>query len=411
MVKPGSVSQERINELTAEVNGICDEIEKRAEVERRKPVGKRAIVDGGFGPPGSEGGASWEGMSTDERGFRLGSFMQQVAASALPAGRKLGGKYNTGSISAELMRSLGLEGAVPSGGGFLISTGIAAELLAGVQARAVVYPKTSKFALTSNTNGIKIPGIDETSRASTRWGGIVGYWENEGASITSSKPKFRNVELNLNKLTALVYVSDEILEDASILGEVLEEGFKQEFAFKVDDACIRGSGAGQPLGILNGPCLASVVGASSANTIVRADVIAAYARMAPSSMARAEWFANVNTLPQLMQMTLGDSPIWLPAGFLRDQPNATLLGKPINFIEQCSSVGTVGDLILADFSQYITISRGLKMARSVDVAFTTDETAFRFILRIDGQPGWHSAVTPYKGSDALSPFVCVGTRT
>jgi hypothetical protein len=36
--------------------------------------------------------------------------------------------------------------------------------------------------------------------------------------------------------------------------------------------------------------------------------------------------------------------------------------------------------------------------------------AFRFILRIDGQPAWHSALTPYKGSNALGPFVVIATR-
>jgi HK97 family phage major capsid protein len=113
-----------------------------------------------------------------------------------------------------------------------------------------------------------------------------------------------------------------------------------------------------------------------------------------------------------MQMTLGDSPLWLPGGQLRDQPYSTLMGKPIHFIEQASSVGTVGDLMLLDLSQYITIKKGgMKVASSIHVLFTTDEMAFRFILRLDGQPAWHSALTPYKGTNTLSPFVTVATRS
>ena len=39
-------------------------------------------------------------------------------------------------------------------------------------------PKDADFG---NANSIKINGVDETSRASTRSGGIVGYWKDEAA--------------------------------------------------------------------------------------------------------------------------------------------------------------------------------------------------------------------------------------
>ena len=41
---------------------------------------------------------------------------------------------------------------------------------------------------------------------------------------------------------------------------------------------------------------------------------------------------------------------------------------------------------------------------------TTDETAFRFILRVDGQPLWNSAVTPANGTNTISPFISLATR-
>jgi HK97 family phage major capsid protein len=311
------------------------------------------------------------------------------------------------------LRSTGVESATPSLGGFLVTTDFSTDLLNGYQAQSVLYPKTRKIALSTNANGVKIPGIDEASRASSRWGGIISYWENEGGTITASKPKFRNVELNLNKLTGLVYCTDEMLEDSAVIESVVREGFNQEFAFKVDDAVLRGTGAGQPLGILNGPSLVSVTG-YTATTIAAQDVTAMFARMIPSSFARAEWYANVDCLPTMMRMSLGNNnyaPLWMPGNQLYNQPQLTLFGRPVNLIEQASTVGTVGDLLLLDLSQYITITKGgLKTAASIHVAFTTDEMAFRFILRIDGQPAWHSALTPYKGTNTLSPFVTLATR-
>jgi HK97 family phage major capsid protein len=63
-------------------------------------------------------------------------------------------------------------------------------------------------------------------------------------------------------------------------------------------------------------------------------------------------------------------------------------------------------LILASLSQYQTINKGgVQAASSIHVQFVTDETAFRFIYRIDGQPLWNSAMTPYDAGSALWPFV------
>ena len=80
-------------------------------------------------------------------------------------------------------------------------------------------------------------------------------------------------------------------------------------------------------------------------------------------------------------------------------------------IEQCSALGDVGDIILADLSQYLTIEKGgLQSASSIHVQFVTDETAYRFVVRNNGQPIWNSALTPYKGANDLSPFVTLAER-
>ena len=57
-------------------------------------------------------------------------------------------------------------------------------------------------------------------------------------------------------------------------------------------------------------------------------------------------------------------------------------GRPVIPIEYCSAVGTVGDIILADMSQYVTISKGsLESAMSIHLRFDYAEEAFRFIFR------------------------------
>jgi HK97 family phage major capsid protein len=96
---------------------------------------------------------------------------------------------------------------------------------------------------------------------------------------------------------------------------------------------------------------------------------------------------------------------------LTTTPPATLLGRPIYFTEKCKALGTAGDIILADLSYYLIGDRQkLTMATSQHVRFTTDETAWRFVERVDGQPWVDAKFQPANGS-TLSPFVTLYTAT
>jgi HK97 family phage major capsid protein len=101
----------------------------------------------------------------------------------------------------------------------------------------------------------------------------------------------------------------------------------------------------------------------------------------------------------------------MPAGGASASPYSTLFGRPVIPIEQCATLGDKGDIILADMSQYAMIDKGgLAAAQSIHVKFLYDENVYRFIYRTDGQPMWNVALTPYKGSNSLSPFVTLNER-
>lgn len=87
-----------------------------------------------------------------------------------------------------------------------------------------------------------------------------------------------------------------------------------------------------------------------------------------------------------------------------------LLTRPVVFTEKLPAAGTKGDILLADFSQYaIGLRQGLSLERSGHAGFTTDETYFRMVTRIDGQGTWKSAVTP-KNGNSLSWCVVIENR-
>jgi HK97 family phage major capsid protein len=89
------------------------------------------------------------------------------------------------------------------------------------------------------------------------------------------------------------------------------------------------------------------------------------------------------------------------------------MGRPVIPIEHCSALGDLGDILLADMSQYYLATKGgVQMASSIHVQFLTDETVFRFVYRVDGQPSWNVALTPHLSTagQTLSPFVTLAAR-
>jgi len=363
-------------------------------------------------PAPQDDGHSRIEMRDKDKFKSLGEQMAAIMRAGSPGGTVDPRLYNAAT---------GMNETVSSDGGFLVQQDFSTELLQEVYQTGILASRCRRITISGNSNGIKIPGVDETSRASTRSGGVLAYWKDEAALKVASRPTFRMIELNLKKLIGLCYATDELLADAMALEGYIKQAFVNEFGFQIDDAIINGTGAGQPLGILNSGSLVSVAAETGqdATTIVAENVIKMYSRIFASSRQNAVWFINQNVEPQLFTMSLavgtGGVPVYMPAGGLSGQPYGTLFGRPVIPIEQAATLGTVGDIIFADLSNgYILAEKGgIQQDMSIHVQFLYDEQVFRFVLRCDGQPVRASALTPYKGGSSYtqSHFIALATRS
>ena len=339
---------------------------------------------------------------------RFASFGEQLLAAyrAAAPGGKVDERLTTRAAS-------GLNETNPSDGGFLVQQDFVTELLKRTYETGILASRAKKIPISTNANGMKINAVDEDSRANgSRWGGVQTYWEGEAEELTGSKPKFRQLELSLKKLTGLCYATDELLQDAAALESVIRQAFAEEFGFKIDDAILDGSGEGEPLGILNSGAIVKVEKEKDQTDIITVEnLIKMWNRLWARSRANAVWYINQELEPYLYTLKLGDKPVYIPAGGLSEKPYGTLFGRPVIPLEQCNAAGEVGDIILADIGQYLLIDKGgVKAASSIHVRFLYDESVFRFIYRVDGKPIWNKPLTPYKGSASVSPFVTLAER-
>lgn len=371
------------------LNGDIERAEKLMEAERTAPAAHVSVEDNRVKKP-------WAS---------LGEQLIAVKEHARTSGR---------NADPRLLAALGSNEAVDAEGGFLVEPEFAPGLWKRTYDTGMVASRCTDMDMKSNR--LIMNAVDEDSRVNgSRWGGIQAYWQYEASTYTATKPKFRPMQLTANKLIGLCYATDELLEDQTALESYIGEAFPDEFAFKIDDAIINGPGAGAPLGVLNSGSVIvqSKDSGQAANTISTTNVLNMWNRLWTRSRATSVWFVGSNVEPQLYPLTLGSGTAVRLLYFPPDgnSPYGTLLGRPVIPIEQAAALSSQGDLMLFDMKSYLLPKkRGMQTDSSIHVAFLTGEQAFRFTLRLDGQPFWKSPLTPYKGSTTVSPFVVLQNR-
>lgn len=338
-------------------------------------------------------------------GFKsFGDFVWAVKNASISRGVDTDSRLMAAAASTIANESSGADG------GFAVPPDYRATIMEKAFGQDSLIARTDR--MTSSTNSLTFP-TDMT----TPWGtdGIQAYWEAEAAAITQSRPVLQDVTMRLHKLAALVPVTDELLDDAPAMGAYVGRKAAEKIDFKISNAIVRGTGAGMPLGFMNSAALISQAAETSqvADTIVAANVVKMLARLPTESRRSAVWLIHPDAEPQLPLMTIGDQPVYLPPGGLRDAPFGSLLGRPVIPHQTAETVGDLGDIMLVDLAQYVTVvkSGGLRAQTSIHLWFDQDITAFKFTLRVAGQPWWSTTTASRDGTFTQSPFVALAART
>jgi HK97 family phage major capsid protein len=306
----------------------------------------------------------------------------------------------------------------PTGGGFLVQIDFAASVFMLAHDMGEILQRVSKTPISANANGLKIPGVDETSRATgSRWGGVASNWAAEGVAGTESRPKFRLVEFDLKKLISKMTVTDELLMDTTALTSIAATAFSEEIMFMTEDGVVEGTGVGQPLGYLNSKALVTIAAekGQAPATVAKENIDKMWQASWGRSRKNMVWLYNQDVESQLAALNgpvgTGGELVYMPPGGLSEAPYARLKGRPIIPIEYAAALGTPGDISLVDLSQYMLVDKGgVQMATSIHIAFDTDEMRFRVTYRVDGKPMWAAPLAPFKGSTTRSPFVALAQR-
>lgn len=304
-------------------------------------------------------------------------------------------------------------------GGFMLRQAYSDALLGRAKEDSPILGMCNTIPIPEGAESIDLPVIDETSRATgSRWGGVRVYRKAEADTVTASKPTFGRLKIDTSEIMGIAYATDRLLKNASTIEAVFGNAFASEFAFKVTDELINGLGGASCLGILNGEADKPTVSQAketgqAAATITVNNLSAMWSHVPAKSKARGVWMINNDVEPQLDILSIPAGTGALEPRFVTyDQTGAMRIkGRPVIQLEQCATLGTVGDIIFADWGEYILSPQGgIESQSSMHVRFLYNEMTFRWTYYVNGRPAWLSALTPFKGTTKLSPFVTLATR-
>ncbi|MDX2274377.1 MAG: phage major capsid protein [Hyphomonadaceae bacterium] len=251
---------------------------------------------------------------------------------------------------------------------------------------------------------------DDTPSWATSGGVRVGYADEIGP-IEQSKLKVGALSVRARKLATVMVLTNELKEDSNI-GAYIERTVPRKFKYKLTQLKISGLGAGEMLGVLNSPALITVAAEASqtAATFNTANACNMWSRMWSGGYARAVWMIGPDVPSVLPHLNSTGLNIFTPGD--AEAPVGRIFGRPVIVHEACEALGDLGDVLLADWGEYLLAFRtpAPRQSASIHCYFDRDLQAFKFTWRVDGMPWWGAPVPSRTGNLTRSPFVALAAR-
>ena len=291
------------------------------------------------------------------------------------------------------LKATGQSEGVLADGGYTISDELVPSVLAPNFAEGSLYSDCNIFNVGPNSNTLKIPVSNETTRSSsTIKGGIRAYIVGEAATKTASQGTFDLLILPLKKATTVVYVTDELLQDNVGMASYVSKVQKEATLALVDYNIVYGDGS-----LCNGIASSTATGFSAISSPITAgelkDIFDKY-----YGGKNGKWYLSKDIFNEITDLyeTASAGSIHLIATV-----NGWMLwGMPVVI----SDVLLDRTILLADLTQYALAQKDIVEDINRSLKWVEDETCLRTVFRVNGGALWKTPITLADGS-VVYPFV------
>jgi HK97 family phage major capsid protein len=244
-----------------------------------------------------------------------------------------------------------------------------------------------------NTSVTKYPKLSQ--QEGNYFGGVKITYATEGnAPAANTRVNFEQNVFTANKVILETAFTSELIEDSLInIVNYVTGVITRAYMFELERCVIRGSGSGQPRGIIEDVIVKAnaVKRSAGAGQVAMADIYGLEG-------ALDEMFTNLTYITRRSTISKLRAGLTTVAnGFLKETweeaaGNPTMIksmnGYPYYVTRNCHPTGSLGDIICGDLGYYmLAIRRDMRIDMSDAPYWTTDQIALRLTARYDGMPG------------------------
>lgn len=261
-----------------------------------------------------------------------------------------------------------------SEGGYLVPDEFESTLVDKLADENII--RTLATIITSSNGDKKIPVVASHGAAS---------WTDEESEYSEDDDTFGNVILGAHKLTSIIKVSEELINDVAFnLETYIAQEFVRRMAAAEEAAFINGDGTGKSTGFF----VTGETGVTTASTtaITADEIIDLYHSLRTPYRKNAVFITNDSTVKAIRK--LKDSTgqyLWQP-GLQSGQPD-TILNRPIHTTAYAPEIAS-GNKIMAfgDLKYYwISDRQGRTFQRLNELYAAKGQVGFRVFQRVDGK--------------------------
>lgn len=293
-------------------------------------------------------------------------------------------------------------------GGWLVPTDYSTQLLQITPQTSPVLSRVNVIPV--NTASGDYPTIDQyftpAAGQNPAAGGVKGTQHPENVSASSTDPTFDMLHWRVHKTDGYTQVSNELIADSpNAIEALLRSLFQIAIAAKQEYQVLRGTGVGEPLGILNSSAIYNVTPATN-NLFSWTDVGSMQARFKQIGNQPPVWLIHPSIWPDILTMEVGTAGGAVWAANMQGGMGNTINGYQIVQSSHLPSANSAGAVILADLYGYLLFRREeLAISFSEHIGFLEGKGTWRFESRIDGMPWLRQPIVTDPSGYSVSNFV------
>ena len=283
-------------------------------------------------------------------------------------------KFFQAAIQADHSTLKALREGTAGAGGYLFPDEFRAEVIRDIAEKPTMRSLVRVVPMTRDQ--MKIPTLTSGPKVS---------WTEENAEKSTTTAQFYEATLTVKKMAAIIYSSDELIEDSVEIDvvDLIITLFAEAIGREEDRVIVAGNGSTQPTGLLTAVTASTIGGVTCSGNLSFDNMINLEYSLAAKYHANAKFLVHRNNIRELRKLKDSNGRYyWMEPVALGQPP--TFHGYPV--LEQNDMSEDV--ILFGDFRLGYWLGdrkqMSVKITQETETAFTKDQTGIRVVERIAG---------------------------